>query len=167
MGKTSGTEMQCTLFSFQFASFTAVATPVVTTVVTAVVTAGVTAVAKRQRIAKRQNHAESTRDHRRAGSGGRADEMSLGDAWPEGRSQSNGSPAMRRRSRSRGRSDDRSEGRRGRSRSVVRDGISKIRSASLKPFKSKKGDNIGKSWDNEGESVGSGGTGRSSGPSRR
>ncbi|KAL9181603.1 hypothetical protein ACHAXT_010408 [Thalassiosira profunda] len=115
----------------------------------------------RQRIAKRQTHAESKRDHRRAGSGGR-EEMSIGNEWQDGRSQSIESAAMRRRSRSRGRTDDRSEGRRGRSRSVVRDGISKIRSASLKPFKSKKGDSIGKSWDNEGESVGSGGTGRRS-----
>ncbi|KAL9180043.1 hypothetical protein ACHAXT_008013 [Thalassiosira profunda] len=115
----------------------------------------------RQSIAKRQSHAESKRDHRRAGSGGQ-DEMSIGDEWLDGRSQSNGSAAMRRRSRSRGRTDDRSEGRRGRSRSVVRDGISKIRSASLKPFKSNKGGNIEKSWDNEGESVGSGGTGKRS-----
>lgn len=99
----------------------------------------------RQKIAERQSNAQSRIEHRRTSSGGRGrgeltdnDNDSLG--WTRTQSTDIGSVASRRSSRRGRETDDKSErsSRRGRSRSAVRDGLSKIRSASLNAFRNKK-----------------------------
>ena len=99
----------------------------------------------RQKIAERQSNAQSRIEHRRTSSGGRGregladdDNDSLG--WTRTQSTDIGSVASRRSSRRGREADDKGErsSRRGRSRSAVRDGLSKIRSASLNAFRNKK-----------------------------
>jgi len=90
----------------------------------------------RQKIAQRQSNVTSRRmEHRRGGSAGNGDDqISLKEEVLEGWTRQNDAGSTSRRSR--GRMEERGRPR-GRSRSAVRDGLSKIRSASLNAFKKK------------------------------